>query len=85
MHETQCQYQMWKYDILPMLAIIRIGEQPQGLTNDWSSGNSERSLREFAANKIRLPGMYKIPRANKMFSSLSPQMGSACEAILGAM
>ena len=68
MHETQFQDQMWKYDILPMLTIIRIGEQPQGLTRYWSLGNSEGSLREFAANKIRLPGMYKIPRANKLFS-----------------
>ena len=85
MHETQCQDQMWKYDILPMLAIIRIGEQLQGLTRYWSSGNSEGSLREFAANKIRLPGMYKIPRANKLFSSSSPQLGSTFEAISCAM
>ena len=75
MHETQCQDQMWEIRHLSMLATVRIGEQSRGLARKWSSGNSEGSLREFAANKIRLPGMYKIPRANKTSFSLSPQLG----------
>lgn len=73
---------MWEIRHLTMLATIRIGEQSRALASSWSSGNSEGSLREFAANKIRLRDMYKIPRANKTFSSLSPQLGLACEAIL---
>ncbi len=81
MHETQCQDQMWEIRHLTMLATVRIGEQSRGLARKWSSGNNKGSLREFAANKIRLSGMYKIPRANKTFLSLSPQLGLACEAI----
>ena len=63
MHETQCQDQMWKYDILPMLATIWNGEQLQGLTRYWSSGNSDGCLREFADNKICLPGNVQNPQS----------------------
>ena len=72
---------MWGKRHLAMLAIVRVGEQPRDLARNWSSGNSEGSSRELAANKIRLPDMYKNSRANKTFSSLSPQPGFACKAI----
>ena len=64
MHETQCQDRMWEIRHLAMLATIRIGEQSRALARYWCSGNRKGSLREFAANKIRLLGMYKISRAN---------------------
>ena len=82
MHETQCQGQMWEIRHLTMLAIIRIGEPSRALTRNWSSGNSEGSSREFEARKIRLPGMYKIPRANKTFSSLNPQLGFLASEVI---
>lgn len=74
---------MWGTRHLAMLATIRVGEPSRALVRYWPSvNNSKGSLREFAANRISLPGMYKISRANKAFSSLSPQMGFASEAIL---
>ena len=42
---------MWGIRHLAMLATVRVGEQSRDLTRIWSSGNSEGSLRELAANK----------------------------------